>query len=713
MSTKKRKNRDFIMGRYVLISVGILAAAIAVACRLFSTTVIYSKDWENKVDSLLVHEADIQPERGKILADDRTVLAADVNFYIPRMDLRAEGIKEDTLKAYLPAMSDSLAKYFPYRSSKEWRDYIWNGYENRNTIKGARSYPLGNRLSYGQVMLLRKMPFFSKRRDKTGLYWEKVSRRCNPYGKMAARSIGKFGYDTVHKRPAGVSGLEFAFDSLLRGVPGKAQTTQFNKGIGQYEVVPAKRGYDVMTTINVELQDIVEEELQKVCEETEAYWGTAVLMEVSTGKIKAISNLQYSPKLNKYVEGTNHAVIGYEPGSVMKPISMMVALEDGIVNDINAQITTGRSYAYAGARPITDAHAYTSMSIADVIAYSSNIGMAKIILRKYESQPGMFHHRLRQMGFFDPMHIGIAGENIPIVDSLGNKNWDKIKLSRMAYGYSTYIPPLSTLAMYNAIANDGKYVRPRLVERFMRDGEPDSIVPLSYIREQVCTPTNAAKLRKMLFEVVENPHGTGKSLKNDKVHIAGKTGTCYVYVSAAEARDLHRDFGYTGPVGYTAMKRLSFCGFFPYENPKYSCIVVMQRANRGAAASSGRVLKNIALKLYSKGLLNNSSDFRNDAQAKSGGSKAMLYATVNGTAGRSELVSTLGLSNYKYYNTPKREGENLVPDVIGLSVREAIARLEDAGLKVRFTGAGFVVSQSLRPGTHFVKGQRVDLRLRL
>lgn len=712
MSRKQRKNRDFIMGRYALISVGILGVALAIICRLFSTTVIYSAEWEHKVDSLLVHENDIRPERGKILADDRTVLAADVIFYVPRMDLRAEGINRDTLKAYLPAMCDSLAKYFPYRTSKEWKTYIWNGYEHRDTVKGARSYPLGNRFSYGQIMRLRQMPFFSLSRAKTGLYWESQMRRCNPYGKMAARSIGKFGYDTASHRYMGMSGLERALDSMLRGTPGRTQSTQFTKGIGQYEVIPPKKGYDVLTTINVELQDIVEEELQKVCEETEAYWGTAVLMEVSTGKIKAISNLQYSPNKHKYVEGINHAVIGYEPGSVMKPISMMVALEDGIVNDINTQIATGKSYAYAGARPITDAHAYTSMPIWGVIAYSSNIGMAKIILSKYDRQPGMFHHRLRQMGFFDPLRVGIAREGIPVVDSLGNKNWDKIKLSRMAYGYSTFIPPLNTLTMYNAIANNGKYVRPRLVERFMREGEPDSIVPLSYIREQVCTPTNAAKLRKMLFEVVNDPHGTGKSLKNDKVHIAGKTGTCYVYLSKHEAEDLHRDFGYTGPMGYTSMKRLSFCGFFPYENPKYSCIVVMQRANRGAAASSGKVLKNIALKMYSKGLLGNSSDFHSNNAAANHG-KTMLYATASGRNGRTTMVEKLGLANYKYYNTPKNEGENLVPDVLGLSVREAIVRMEEAGLKVHFSGVGFVASQSLRPGTHFVKGQRVDLRLRL
>lgn len=693
---KSRKNRDFIMGRYALISVAILVAAAFVAVRLFSTTVIHATQWQEKAEAYLNKERSTDPERGKILADDRTVLAANINFYVPRIDLRSEGIEEDSLKKYLPALSDSLAKYFPSRDKKGWHDYIWTAYRNRATMRGARSFPLGTRFSYGQILHLKQMPFFNLGRRRSGLYYEDQPRRCYPYGQMAARSIGKVGYDSLRRRQAGISGLELALDSMLRGVPGKSRNTQVTSGIIQYEYEPAQRGYDVMTTINVGLQDIVEQELQNVCAETEADWGTAILMEVSTGKIKAISNLQYSPSKQGYIEGENHAVLGYEPGSVMKPISMMMALEDGIVNDVNADIVTGKTYAYAGARPITDAHGYPSMPIWGVIAYSSNIGMAKIILRKYESQPGMFHHRLRQMGFFDPLNLGIAGERIPVVDSVGNKNWDKIKLSRMAYGYSTLIPPICTLTMYNAIANDGKYIRPRLVERFIREGQPDSIVPMSYIREQVCSPTNAAKLRDMLYRVVFDPHGTGKSLKNDLVHLAGKTGTCYVTEVGK---------------GYSAKKRLSFCGFFPYEKPKYSCIVVMEGANRGAAASSGRVMKNIALKMYAQGLLDNNSDYHTNATSSK--RKTMLYATANGTAKRSALINRLGLTNYQYYNTPKSEAENLVPDVVGLSIREAIARLEEAGLKVKFQGVGFVVSQSLKPGTHFVKGQRVDLKLRL
>ena len=688
----KRKNRDYIMGRYIFIMVGLILVAIAVAVRLFSTTVIHAAEWEAKAESLNRTRV-VEPERGKILADDRTVLAANVNFYVPRLDLRSEGIKEDTLMRYLKPLCDSLAVISPYRTARQWEEQISDAYTHRYTKRGVRSFPIGNKLTYSQLQRMKKFPFIKLGSSKSGFYYEEQPRRCNPYGRMAARSIGKIAYDTVKRRVAGSSGLERALDDMLYGEPGEASSAQYANSIGLWEHKPAKKGYDVLTTINVALQEIVEQELSAVCKSSEADWGTAVLMEVNTGEIKAISNLKYYPKIDDYMEGENHAVMGYEPGSVMKPISMMMALEDGIVSDLDATIATGHSFAYAHARPITDSHGMASMRIRDVIAYSSNIGMAKIILRRYESQPGMFHHRLREMGFFDPLNIGISGETVPVVDSVGNKNWDRVKLSRMAYGYSTLIPPICTLAMYNAIANGGRYVRPRLVQRFMREGEPDSIVPLTYIRDQVCTPGNARKLAEMLRNVVE--YGTGKSLRNDQVAIAGKTGTCYV-------TEVGR--------GYSSKKRLSFCGFFPYENPKYSCIVVMEGANCGAAHSSGTVLKNVALKLYSLGMLNNVSDFYASEQKST--TRPTFFATAADRSNNSKLVANAGIKELKRFRSPRNVTDGEVPEVIGLGAREAISRLEAAGLKVKLHGYGYVARQSVRAGTKAEKGAIVELTLR-
>lgn len=693
----KRRNKDHIMARYTLILALITLVAAAIAARLVSTTVIYADRWQQKAERSLHTETAIQPERGKILADDGSVLAANITYYIPRIDLRARGISRDTLEKYLPALSDSLAAMLPERDSAQWHDYIWDAYINRATRSHASSFRLTQYVTYSQLTRMKKFPFLNQKVYKSGFYTEEQTRRCNPYGTMAARSIGRVGQNAQKGRLAGISGLESALDDMLYGKPGVATKVQFTNGVRNFEKVPAINGYDIRTTINVNLQEIVDQELSDMCHITAAEWGTAVLMEVETGKIKAISNLRRNPA-GQYVESQNYAVQGFEPGSVMKPISMMLALEDDLVKSVDEVIPTGGAYAYAGAAPIRDSHAYSSMPVHSVIAYSSNIGMAKIILRGYERQPGMFHHRLKEMGFFEPLNLGIKGERVPRVDSVGNKNWDKIQLSRMAYGYSTLIPPICTLTIYNAMANGGRYVRPRLVERFQREGEPDSIVPLTYIREQVCSPENAEKLRRMLREVVADPHGTGKSLKNCVVPLAGKTGTCYVNEPGR---------GYN-----TGKYRLSFCGFFPYDKPKYSCIVVMQgpKSGRGAAGASGTVMKNIATKLYSLGLLDNSSDYHsgNEHAVKA----PIMLASLSGEKAMARLAKSMKAGKYRSAPKPQQQAAG-VPNVVGLGAREAVATIEAAGYNVRISGTGRVVSQSAPPDSLVKPGDEIELTLQI
>lgn len=234
-------------------------------------------------------------------------------------------------------------------------------------------------------------------------------------------------------------------------------------------------------------------------------------MDVKTGDIKAISNLERSKSGNGYIEALNYAVVGFEPGSVVKPISMMIALEDGIVNDLEEVIPIGKSWAYGGGRPITDSHFNASLRVREVIEQSSNIGMARIITRKYDKNPKGFVDRLREIGFLEPMHTGIAGEVVPYF----NPDPARVDLSRMCYGYTSQIPPIYTLSIYNAIANGGRYVRPRLVKG-LRTETLDSILPVSYIRDRICSEENARKMQYMLKQVVWGSHGTGRSLKTTK-----------------------------------------------------------------------------------------------------------------------------------------------------------------------------------------------------
>ena len=704
----KQNNKRHILMRYGIVVGIMLLFSATIVWDLFKTTTIQAAEWNKKADQVLTEIVPIEPERGKLLADNGSVLAANLQYYVVRIDWFTEGIKTDTLMKDIGPLCDSLAIFDNSMTAAQWRQKLL---QDRKTILDAANKPAPGKkprknrayklfpymLTHKEYERVRRFPFLCRAKNKNGFYHEKHNRRIKPYGDMAARSIGNVGQNEVSSSIHGHSGLEMALDSLLYGRPGKAKSIQLTNGIVRAESVPAVKGYDITTTINVQLQDIVENELNDMCLETRAEWGTCVLMEVATGEIKAISNLERNKTTGEYIEGVNHAVLGYEPGSVVKTISMMVALEDGVVSDINAPIATGSDWMYAG-RNISDRpHGAATRTPREIIETSSNIGMAKLIVKDYGQNPGGFRKRLEEMGFFEPFHSGIGGETTPNFPVLGNKNWDKLSLTRQAYGYATTIPPLYTLAIYNAIANDGKFVRPHLFKKLSREGEPDSIIPVSYIRKQVCSPENAAKLRIMLRDVVWGDHGTARHWVRDScVEIAGKTGTAFTNAGGQ----------------YGVMKRLAFCGFFPYDKPKYSCIVLMLGADRGAGACSGMVVKNIARKMYARGLLGDAPNYATSKKKSKDEGKAapVLFASMNEYAS-GNLRRGLNLQAPHTYARPKRI-EKGVPNVIGLSIREAIKMLEDAGLIVNFTGTGMVTSQSLPAGSSFKRGQRINLRLR-
>lgn len=694
----KNSNKQHILLRYLFVIVMILILASMIVYNMINISVVHAKQWNDKADSLLTKETKLEPERGKILSDNGSVLAANLNFYTARIDWKVERFDSKAFKDSLDALCDSLAAFRPgKKSSEDWKKDLMKQFE----AKKSSVYPLFTELTHSQFVRLKSFPFLNMNRNHNGFYSDPYVKRVKPFGKMAARSIGNISEEERHEGQHGRSGLEMALDSLLYGVPGVNRRIQLTNKIVDWESTPAVPGYDITTTINVQMQDIVENELYKICKETDAEWGTCVLMEVETGEIKAISNLERDG--SDYYEGVNNAVLGYEPGSVMKPISMMVALEDGIVDDINMPIPTGSVWIYGG-REINDPHGAAQLSPRQIIERSSNIGMSKLIVKKYGTNPGGFRDRLEQMGFFVPFNSGIGGEQEPIIAKLGNTNADKVSLTRMAYGYTTLIPPLHTLAMYNAIANDGKYVRPHLVKKLSRPGSNvDSIVPVTYIRRQVCSPENAEKLRIMLHDVVWGERGTARKwVQDENVEIAGKTGTAYT---------VRRDGTYSD------QKRLAFCGFFPYKAPKYSCIVLMLGANRGAAASSGMVLRNVAAKMYARGLLTLNANLDDSGTPKREvtssktpyESQPTLYSGTS-TNRVQYIQSYLGTSSTRVFNNNSGTTGG-VPNVHGMNIRDAVYCLEKVGLNVRFKGLGRVVGQSLSAGTTFNKGALITLKL--
>lgn len=672
-----KSNQSHIMARYGLITIGIILIAGLIGYKLFWTTVIHADEWNAKANKELERIDTIAPIRGDILAADGSVLVTNLQFYNVRIDFGSEAFAKNAFIENLEPLCDSLAKYFPTHTKDVWREKLQKQY---TAPKKSRSFKLLSKISYADLERLRKFPFFEDRsRIKTGLIEEPFKKRDCPYGNMARRSIGRVGQTKSCKEIHGISGLEKALDSLLYGSPGTYKRVAFTNRIGNWVDKPAVNGWNVTTTIDITLQDIVEQELNAILDTCQAEWGTAVLMEVATGDIKAISNLERD-KNGNYIEAYNRAVVAYEPGSVVKPISMMFALEDGLVSDINEVIPIGHSFPYAKGRAITDSHYNSALTVAGVIEESSNIGMARIIVRGYDNNPKGFAKRFEDIGFYEKMNSGIYEEERPRI----HRNPTRLDMSRMCFGYATAIPPLYTLSVYNAIANGGRYVRPRLVKGLSRD-DVDSIIPVSYIRDRICSEENAAKLRTMLRLVVDGEHGTARNfLKRSKVPLAGKTGTCYHIDTVTKSYD-------------TSRKRLAFCGYFPADNPKYSMMVLTFHPTKtffGAGSTSGQVMKNVAEKMYSRGILGDTSDYTADVPQNY--TPALINAPAN-SGDYNELRSSLSKKQQpRVIASPKGNYmDTQMPSVLNLSLRDALSKLEKAGYEVTFTGTGRVKAQQL------------------
>ncbi len=513
---------------------------------------------------------------------------------------------------------------------------------------------------------------------------------------MAKRSIDRVHEvvtaTTKHKGEIhGYSGLEKDLDSLLYGKPGFAKQVPLTKGYGTWVTTPPTPGYDLLTTIDIDLQDIVEESLQDICSETNCEWGTAILMEVSTGEIKALSSIERMDD-GSYGEALNRAVLPYEPGSVIKPISMMIAFEDGLVSSVNQTIDCSPF------QRTNDPHAPTVKNMKQVIEMSSNTGIARVIFRGYASDPAKYYDRLASIGFFDKINSGIAGEQRPQVRRLEATNSKgqpitmtsrHLDLARQAYGYNTMVPPLYTLAFYNAIANHGKLVRPHLV-RALRSEKGDSVIPISYIRDQICSAETAEKVKQCIHEVVWGEHGTARLVRDDRVKIVGKTGTAFPVEKGQ----------------YNAAKRrFAFAGFFPYEEPKYSCMVLVQgMAGLSANRTSGQVMKQIALKMHARGMLSSTPKLRPTASSE----RPMVAASFGNDS--EKIASTLGHPIKKI--TPKKEYPyGKVPDVTGYDLRSAVNILESRGLNVAVEGTGRVMRQSIPAGSKAVRGQKILITL--
>jgi cell division protein FtsI (penicillin-binding protein 3) len=525
------------------------------------------------------------------------------------------------------------------------------------------------------------MPYFNKGANKSGLYYKELVKRTNPYGTLALRTIGDI-YGEFEM--GGKNGLEKHYDTLLSGEPGISTRRKVNgRWMDVIDVNPVN-GKDIVSTIDIDIQDATEKALTNKLREIDAESGTAVVMEVATGEIKAITNMGRVGE-GVWKETKNYAVSDLsEPGSTFKVVSMMVALEDGVVHPDDLVDTENGVVQIAG-QTLKDHNAnrggYGVITAAQSIRYSSNIGVARLISKAYGDNPSKYVEGIYRIGFHKDMELEIPGYGIPQIRHPKDKNatyWSRSTLPWMSFGYETRIPPVYTLSFFNAIANNGKLVKPMFVKEIRENGQVIEKKKTKVINEHICSPTTLAAIRQMLDDVVNCPDGTGKPARSDKVRISGKTGTAQISQGAA---------------GYKAgglSHQVSFCGYFPSGNPQYSMIVVIRKPRNGAPSGGfmcGTVFKEIAEEVYGKNRINTEQSFPVD------------------TIRPMEPVRKKDLNDLQ-------TAANQIPNVKGMGAKDAVFALESAGVRVNIVGKGTVVAQSIPPGTNLIKGQTVALQLK-
>lgn len=540
---------------------GIIALGfIAVLGKIVYIQTVERAEWMKVAEKQVPTHRPIRATRGNILDCNGQLLASSMPQYYMYMDTRVEALHLDKGKLFnlhIDTLAADLARVVGGLTQAEYRYRIVQAYK-----KGEKRLRVcDKRINYLQRQALEKNPLIAKGKYKSGIFFEDQHRRIKPFGLLASRTIGSiYGEDGV-----GNSGLEKRFDKELRGEDGMSSIQRIGGRNESVTMEEAKDGLDIVTTIDANLQDIVENALMAKLTEKKALWGCCILMEAQTGYIRAIANLDRAKDDNTYFEAQNHAVQRVEPGSTFKTIALVAALDDGKI-DIDDTVSISRQpWVYMRKSKHTDAHPMdTVLTVRSALAVSSNIALAKLITRSYEGSANKFVRRIEKMGLMDSVYCEIPGADKVRIEVPK----DTVTLSKMSYGYSVELSPMQILMFYNAIANEGRMVRPMLVTAIQQNGEVVKAFKPETIKSSICSSRTLKDIRGALHDVVwDNKLGTasvnpwrGKKAQSDLVSIAGKTGTAQLL------RGGH----------YVKRHRITFVGYFPEENPKYTCICMME-----------------------------------------------------------------------------------------------------------------------------------------
>ena len=709
------ENKRNIMTRYFFVVLVMTLIGIAIIVKGALIMFAERQYWQDVADRFVKENVTVKPNRGNILSADGKLMASSLPEYRIYMDFKAGGKEKDSLlMLHINEICEGLHNIFPDKSAAEFKRHLLKGRK-----KGSRNYLIyPRRISYIQYKEAKKLPVFNLNKYRGGFHELAYNQRKKPFGSLAARTLGDLYADTAQ---GAKNGIELAFDSLLKGQDGITHRQKvMNKYLNIIDKAPVD-GCDIVSTIDVDMQDICEKALVDKLKEINASVGVAVLMEVQTGEVRAIVNMMKANDGN-YYEMRNNAISDMlEPGSTFKTASIMVALEDGKITP-ETEVETGNGIMPMYGRQMRDHNwhrgGYGTIDVTRILEVSSNIGVSYLIDKYYKDDPQKFVDGLKRMSIDQPLHLQISGEGKPNIRGPKEKYFAKTTLPWMSIGYETQVPPMNILTFYNAIANNGVMVRPKFVKAAVKNGEVVEEYPTEIINPKICSDRTLSQIRTILERVVS--HGLAKPAGSKQFPVAGKTGTAQISQGAA---------GYkSGRVNYL----VSFCGYFPADNPKYSCIVSIQKPGLPASGGlmAGSVFGKIAERVYAKDLryeLKNAIDSTTNVipAVKAGEMKEALYvlnqlsvpvqregewngSTVWGHPSESPTAVLLNAGN----TDQQKKEDNRVPNVIGMGAKDAVFLLEEKGLRVRLSGVGKVRRQSLPHGSHFTKGQTVLLTLR-
>ena len=695
-----------ILWRVYLSFIGVVLLGLVVLGRAFYIQRIEGDHWRSMSDSMHQKFIELDADRGTIYSEDGEMLSTSIPYFDVYIDFGADGLREKNGKRFrenIDSFAISMSKYFGDKTTSEYKKELKLAYNEKN-----RYFLLKKGLSFDQYKAFRDFPLARLGRNRSGIIAEDKSKRLNPFGMLARRTIG------LARDNAQNVGLERTYDSLLKGSTGR-RLVRFIAGgapvpVEGYEIDP-ENGKDVITTLDIRIQDIVESSLMKMLAQSQAEYGTCIVMETKTGKIKAIANLGQD-KNGNYGETLNYALRTTEPGSTIKLATLLAVLDHGssTINDLVEVGSTGS--AYVGVRTVTDAEREPKpvLTVRECFAHSSNIGMSMVAYKAFSGEPDLFRNYLQKFHLDKRTGIDLVGEDAPVLPRLKRNKEGLHAMVTASFGYALQVSPLHTLMLYNAIANNGKMMKPYLVNSIKNNGVTVKEFQPSMIDDHLCKP-QVIRDAKLCMEAVTSI-GTAKDVFKDVPYqVAGKTATAHVADGDMQYND--------------GVYQASFVGYFPANQPEYTCIVVIKTKPHAAIHFGGQlaapVFKEIATKLFAQyvqgrklppvQLVPDSSSYIYAGYTKD--VKDILkelkvrHTDSVGTNGWSQVYD----NNYRPVVRSVQLAKNIMPDVRRMTLKDALYLLENRNIKVTVKGKGKVVAQDVMPGTEITKNQNVTILL--